>query len=211
MGENAGPASGDPDRSKHRGGRRFAPELPVTVAVSRRVTAHNRDAANEWARELVDAARGFHGYLDSEIRTIDRDGAVDVVVGLNFARSQDLVAWEESDARTEHVRRGEQLTEGPMVGLTMSNLDMLWTAPPSVATASLRWWTTLWVWTALMPAALLINLLLIPHLEGLAPVLRTLISTVILVPWVTWIGLPAVHFVRTRVGSWVKRRNPSVR
>ena len=183
---------------------RNGPKLPVTVAVSRRVATENRGAAREWADGLVNAAQRFPGYLDSEIHVKDRNGGVDIVVGLNFERAQNLVAWEESDERVEHVRRGDELTQGAPVGITLANLDLLWNAPREATPAPQRWKTALWVWTALTPAAVLLNVYLVPHLGGLPVILRTLLSTVILVLWVIWLGLPAVHYVRTRLGTYAK-------
>ena len=185
--------------------RRKGPRLPVTVAVSRRVATENQDAAQEWANGLVNAAQRFPGYLDSEVHVMDRNGDVDVVLGLTFERAQNLVAWEESSERAEHVRRGEELTQGAPVGITLANLDLLWNAPREATTAPQRWKTALWVWIALTPAALLLNLYLVPHLGGLPVVLRTLLSTVILVLWVIWVGLPTVHYFRTRLGGYANR------
>ena len=181
------------------------PRLPVTVAVSRRVATENEDAAQEWAKGLVNAAQRFPGYLDSEVHVIDRNGGVDVVLGLTFERAQNLVTWEESNERAEHVRRGEELTQGAPVGITLANLDLLWNAPREATTAPQRWKTALWVWIALTPAALLLNLYLVPHLEGVPVVLRTLLSTVILVLWVIWLGLPTVHYFRTLLGPCARR------
>lgn len=180
------------------------PRLPVTVAMSRRMATENSGAAREWADGLVNAAQRFPGYLDSEVHVLDRNGGVDVIIGLNFERARNLVAWEESDERLEHVRRGDALTQGAPVGLTLANLDLLWNAPREAITAPQRWKTALWVWIALTPAAALLNAYLVPHLMGVPVLLRTLLSTVILVVWVIWLGLPAVHYVRTRLGAFAR-------
>lgn len=46
------------------------------------------------------------------------------------------------------------------------------------------------------PTSVAMNFLLALHLDGLPVVLRTLITTILTVPNVIWLGVPGAHFVR---------------
>lgn len=180
-----------------------SPILPVTVAVRRRTVPEHASELEAWAHGLCESARGFTGFIGFEVSVRDHGGDVEVVSGISFRTSADLVAWEHSDARQRHLAKGTQLTDGPVTGVTVADLDsgLFGDAPGRVAVAPPRWKTAIAVWMAIFPAALIVNLVLVPRLESLPIALITLISTLLLVPFVVWCGLPIVHSLWGRVAD----------
>ncbi|WP_009478476.1 hypothetical protein [Rhodococcus sp. JVH1] len=170
--------------------------FPVTVAVARYAKPAHGDALESWAHALCTSARDFPGFLGSNVRTSDRGGAVEIVIGLSFSHPQDLSAWEQSEQRAGHLRHGDVLTEGSDVGLTVDDFlgnGAFGSRPGRPAVAPARWKTAVVVWLALYPVATLSNFALSPHLRQLPVAMGTLITTLLLVPFVVWVGVPAVH------------------
>ncbi len=150
------------------------------------------------ATQLCNTAKTFPGYLHSNIRIRDTDGSQEIIVGLSFLRARDLTVWEQSEQRAGHLQECELLMEGPGRHLSLADLDsgMAGDPPGQLATAPPRWKTALWVWIALFPTSVALNFFVAPRLGGLPLVVRTLITTVLTVPIVIWLGVPAAHFVR---------------
>ena len=72
-------------------------------------------------------------------------------------------------------------------------------APPP---APRRWKQAVTIWLGFFPVSLVAAYLLMPYLEGLNPALRTLISTLVLTPIMTYLVLPRV----TRLlQPWLRR------
>jgi antibiotic biosynthesis monooxygenase (ABM) superfamily enzyme len=157
------------------------------------------------ASELCDTARTFPGYLHSNIRVRDASGTQEIIVGASFRHAKDLAVWEHSEQRAGHLQECELLMEGPGRHLSLADLDsgMAGDPPGQLATAPPRWKTALWVWIALFPTSVALNFLVAPHLDGLPLVLRTLITALLTVPIVVWLGVPAAHFLRDL--AWRRR------
>lgn len=58
----------------------------------------------------------------------------------------------------------------------------------------------------MFPPVVAVNLLLLPHLTALPELVRTLLTTLIVVPFVIWVSLPCVHLLRRRVAALLHRR-----
>lgn len=65
----------------------------------------------------------------------------------------------------------------------------------------IRWKMALLTWLCIYPLLNLILFLVMPHLTTWYPLLKTLLSTVILVPLM---GI-ALNFLQARVGDWLYR------
>lgn len=65
----------------------------------------------------------------------------------------------------------------------------------------IRWKMALLTWLCIYPLLNLILFLLMPHLTAWHPLLKTLLSTIILVPLM---GI-ALNFLQARVGDWLYR------
>lgn len=178
--------------------------MPVTVMMSR-LAAPGRDAElATWAEDLGATASTFPGYLGHRVRDAE-PGSSEVVIGLTFATSEDLIRWERSAERAAMLGDGLALTRGDPVPVT---LDVLHGAPGGSAPHAPRQsaaLTALLVWIGLFPPALALNVVLEPH-TGAWPVwLRTLALTLVLVPTVVFVSVPllnrAVTALRERLGQ----------
>ncbi|MBD0863051.1 hypothetical protein IA539_17850 [Gordonia sp. zg691] len=175
--------------------------FPVTVAVRRRAKPESVGALWNWAQELCEAARAHPGFIGSDLSVRGQGDAPELVIGLSFDSSESLAAWERSEERVGHLEGGSSVTDGPVVGLTVADFDrgLFGGSPGQVAVAPPRWKTAVVVWTALFPAALVLNTFLMPGLPQMPTPVTTLISTLLLVPFVVWVGVPLVH----RCWEWI--------
>ena len=169
-------------------------QMPVTVVVSRRTERPRGKELLQWAERLCDAASTFAGFLGSRVHSSPTDEFLEVVIGLSFADVRSFLAWEESTERAECLRTGASLTEGPPTALSIESLDgQLWGSDTPAPTTLPRWVSALVVWIGLFPPALLLNLVLDPLLTGWPAPLRTLLTTLILVPLVVFVTVPLLQ------------------
>ncbi|ASR35686.1 hypothetical protein BAY61_12510 [Prauserella marina] len=168
--------------------------LPATVLVSR--TARDRDGAalNKWAHELCRDAAGFPGYLCSHVAA---GGDSTVHIGLSFAGAEHLLRWERSETRASRLAEGEALTEGTPAPLPLTRGGGTGGAPSRLRSAIL-------IWVALFPPAVLINAVVIPHLDAWPGIARTLLLTLVLVPTVVFGALP---LLQNALGRWQRKRS----
>jgi antibiotic biosynthesis monooxygenase (ABM) superfamily enzyme len=157
--------------------------LPVTVAATRRARPHRADDLEQWAAVLCATAGGFPGTRDCAIRRRRVRGSLELTVSITFASAAAAHTWESSSARAELVARGDALSEGDP---TTALLFPAGPAPP-------RWRTALVVWAGLFPFALAVNVLGGEPMADLPVVLRTLLTTAVLVPLAVYVGIPVVQ------------------
>lgn len=177
--------------------------MPVTVVVSRRAAPRNERALVVWADRMCATAAAFPGYLGGKVQTVPGDDHSDpeVVLGLSFATGQDLLVWEQSDERAACLLAGEALTKGPARGVSIDSLDgRLWVVQdPGRPMKVSRSISTLIVWLALFPPAVLLNVLMESFADSWPIGLRTLVMTAILVPVVMLGTAPIVHRLYRRL------------
>jgi uncharacterized protein len=157
--------------------------LPVTVAATRRARPGQAEDLERWASTLCATAGGFPGVRHCDIRRRRVRGTLELTVSVTFAGAAAAHAWETSPARADLVARGDAVTEGDV---TTALLSPAGPAPP-------RWRTALVVWAGLFPFALALNVLAEAPMAGLPVVLRTLVTTAVLVPLAVYVGIPAVQ------------------
>ncbi|SFO55134.1 Antibiotic biosynthesis monooxygenase (ABM) superfamily enzyme [Pseudonocardia ammonioxydans] len=157
--------------------------LPVSVLTAR--TARGPGGAlTDWAQDLCRAAATMPGHLATHIGEESADGRTTVHVGVTFASAEDLLRWERSPARKHLLDEVAALAEGEPRTFSVDGLHQWTPRGPS----KLR--TTLLIWIALFPIALLMNLLVMPLLEEWPVAARTLLLTAVLVPGVVLGTLP---------------------
>lgn len=89
---------------------------------------------------------------------------------------------------------GARFTEGTPTPLSIESLGGLWFADSQERAARLpRWLSATLVWLSLFPPALGLNMVLGPYLRDWPVVVRTLATTLALVPLVFYVTLPLVH------------------
>ena len=173
-------------------------QLPVTIVVSRRpAPGRERDLA-EWAQGLLDLAARFPGHLAGEVlATNDVEG--DLVVAISWENTDAVHFWERSEERDDWLARGESLLVGPARPETLSGFESIFAASAS-SSAVPRWKTAIVIALAIYPASVLVNLVLGPTIASWALPLRVLVSTVILVPFMVWAGVP---WLSRRLDGWL--------
>lgn len=55
------------------------------------------------------------------------------------------------------------------------------------------------VWVSLLPAALVMNLLVLPLFPGMPVVVGIVVTSIVSVAFVIWVGLPLMHRMRVAV------------
>lgn len=165
--------------------------LPVTAVVSRRPVPGREQELEEWARGIVSAAEHFEGHLDAHIYPAgpDRD---DLVIAFSFASAEALSAWERSEERLSWVRRAAPFTAGPATSHALSGFESIFAAPLRASSPPPRWKTAVVIALALYPASFVLTWLLAPRTAGLPLWLRVLLTVLLVVPWMTWLGVPGV-------------------
>lgn len=156
--------------------------LPVTVAATRRAGPDRDDDLERWAADLCAAAGAFPGSMRCDTRRSRAGGPLEITVSVTFDSAASAYDWERSGARAALVARGDELTEGDVVSALLQ--------PPGPAIP--RWRTALIVWAGLFPFALALNAWVTPLAE-LPVVVRTLVSTAVLVPLAIYVGIPLVQ------------------
>ncbi|MEU6700905.1 hypothetical protein [Pseudonocardia sp. NPDC046786] len=157
--------------------------LPASVLVARTVLGPG-DRLADWADRLGSAAAAVPGHLATYVEREQSGGRVTVRVGVTFACAEDLLAWERSPVRHALLAEVADLTDEPPRTFAVDELAQWTPRPPS----KLR--TTVLIWVALFPIALLMNHLVMPAVGSWPVVVRTLLLTGILVPGVVFGTLP---------------------
>lgn len=181
--------------------------MPVTVVMSRRAAPDRAGELVAWAESLCEVASAFPGHLGHKVHEAPTDTATQVIIGLSFATSADLVRWEQSAERAAALDTGAELTEGSPTSLAVQMMDaQVWGGVERSPSA--RWRSAAIVWAGLFPPAVLTNLLLEPFAGGWPLALRTFVLTVILVPVVVLGTVPLINrALRTFCARQASRRS----
>lgn len=169
--------------------------MPVTVVVSRRARSRSAGELTEWGERLCCDAAGFPGYLGCKVTPVAVEDSVEVMIGLSFSDIDSLARWERSEERAMRLAAGARLTEGTPTPLSIESLGGLWFADNDHQRAARlpRWLSATLVWLSLFPPALGLNMVLGPYLRDWPVVIRTLATTLMLVPLVFYVTLPLLH------------------
>lgn len=186
-----------------------APEvpLPATVVVSRTARPGCEQQLQDWSSTLCQQARRQPGHLRSRVfrRPVDHCG--ELLLGITFSSPETLATWNGSPGRVQHLEAVTGLTEGTARPLSVDDLaPEEWvlspTGPPGPGRPS-RWLTAFTVWAALYPSALFLGWFLGPVLDSQHLLLRSLVTSAILVPFVLFVGVPICQrLLRPIVRRW---------
>jgi uncharacterized protein len=163
---------------------------PVTVTVARRVAVGREREFEDWYDGIIGAASRFPGFLGSGILRPHTTGQ-DWHVVYRFAAPEDLTRWEESPERAGWLRKTDDLARETGVE-RVSGLETWFSLPGRTAPAPPRWKMFLVTLVAIVPLVLLMNLLVLPVMDGWPLVARTLIFSGTLTGLMTWLVMPRV-------------------
>ncbi|GIF05982.1 antibiotic biosynthesis monooxygenase [Actinoplanes siamensis] len=186
-------------------------ESAVTVAITRRADPSRAAEMAAWVRAGASLAEDFPGFLGTGwVRPAP--GSAEWHMLYRFADATALKGWEESPERQWWLTSAQGFVEHTRVERRTGiegwfdpprELD-----PPHVPQVKQpertppRWKQAVTIWLGFFPVSLLSGWLLAPHLTGLHLVPRTMISTLVLTPIMTYLVLPKV----TRIlQPWLRR------
>ncbi|MEV6298913.1 antibiotic biosynthesis monooxygenase [Actinoplanes sp. NPDC051861] len=192
-------------------------QLPVTVAITRRADPERAAEMTAWVRAGASLAEDFPGFLGTGwVRP--EPGSAEWHMLYRFADAESLRDWEESPQRqwwlssaegfVEHTREERRTgIEGWFDPPRAEGRDRMGDsleqpASPAVVPAPPRWKQAVTIWLGFFPVSLVAAVLLMPYLDGMNVVVRTLISTLCLTPVMTYLVLPRI----TRaLQPWLRR------
>ena len=167
---------------------------PVTVVVNRIVKPGREAEFERWLQAVSQVVAGFPGHLGMDVFRPPA-GEREYVFVYRFDTHQNLRRWSESRERMDWVARADALCDESHLQL-ITGLEHWFQMPkrhaPGAPQPPPRWKMALITWLAIFPLINVMNLVLAPLLGGLPAIVRTLVSTAILVPLMTWVVMPAM-------------------
>ncbi|MFD2685810.1 antibiotic biosynthesis monooxygenase [Streptomyces phyllanthi] len=165
---------------------------PVTVTVAYHVVPGREADFHSWGWAMLRASAQQPGFLGGGVLV---DGEADWHVVYRFDSDGAARNWENSDAWAELAARGEGL--GRETGRRSMKGSKAWfdsqTVTPAAPRPPPKW--KLWFvnMSAVFPPVLLFNLVVLPYLESLNPLIRTLLLCLSVTAIVTWILMPRLQ------------------
>ncbi len=172
------------DRS---GGSPSEPE-EVTVTVARRVAPGREPEFETWYDGIIGCASRFPGFLGAGILRPNEAGH-DWHVVYRFADGESLHRWEASPERAHWLRKAEEFAEETGVQ-RVSGLETWFALPGRTAPAPPKWKMATVTILAIIPLVLLMNVLVLPLIEGWPLVARVLVFSGTLTGLMTWVVMP---------------------
>lgn len=166
-------------------------EDQVTAIISHVVRPGREQGYEEWLRGIIAAAKKFKGQRGvSIVRPCDRTHPEYVAI-LRFDRYTNLKQWLESDVRREWIERLQPLIEKPEEVQTLTGLETWFTLPnkPLKATPP-RYKMALVTWLGVFITLAILSRLLAPFLSKLPVLLNQLITTGLVVAFLTYLIMP---------------------
>jgi antibiotic biosynthesis monooxygenase (ABM) superfamily enzyme len=177
--------------------------LPVTVVLARRPAPGREQDLLDWAGRIVEAASRFPGHLGAQVFPPDASDHPDLVVAFSFATAAALSEWEHSDERRVLLDAAKSLVVGEARAHTVSGFEGIFSYAPGQAVGPPpRWKTAVVIGLAIYPMSLLLGWLLAPHLADWNVALRVLATTLIVVPYMSWLGVP---YLSRWMSGWLHR------
>jgi hypothetical protein len=160
----------------------------VTVTVARRVAAGREQEFTRWYDGIIGCAARFPGFLGAGILRPHETGH-DWHVVYRFADDDALHRWEASPERADWLRRAEAFAEETGVQ-RVSGLETWFSLPGRTAPAPPKWKMAAVTIVAIIPLVLLMNVLVLPLLDGWPLIGRTLVFSLTLTGLMTWVVMP---------------------
>lgn len=163
---------------------------PVTVDVVQKIKPGCEAEFEQVLADLIEAAKAFEGHLGANVfRPSDRAN-LEYRIVFKFNHLSNLRQWEESAIRRRLLERIKDLTVGSSKWQTLTGLETWFTlATQRAIVPPPRYKMLIVTCIAAFPTINIINFLLQP-LKASPLLLRTLITTVILLALMTYVIMP---------------------
>jgi len=161
---------------------------PVTVTVARRVAPGMEPEFETWYDGIIGCASRFPGFLGAGILRPNEAGQ-DWHVVYRFADEASLHRWEVSTERADWLHRAEAFAEETGVQ-RVTGLETWFSLPGRTAPAPPKWKMASVTILAIIPLVLLMNVFVLPLLDGWPLLARTLVFSGTLTLLMTWVVMP---------------------
>lgn len=174
---------------------------PVTVIVTRTAREGKVHEFEEWMQGIIGAAKGFAGYMGSDIIRPD-SASLEYVIIFRFDSYAALERWQRSEERRRWIEKSNAVVECESRMEVRAGLDFWFT--PRAGRVAPRYKMALIV----IPIISVLLLTLVPFIqqatEGLPTILRTVAGVVILVLLMTYVIMPAVTHA---IAPWLYKKS----
>lgn len=184
-------------------------EVPVTVSIRRRVDPDRFDEATHWVQTGIDLAHEYPGFLGSGwVRAHAGSGHWHMLY--KFSDAASLEAWENSIARTSWLLEGEGMVLESHVekrtGIEgwFDHSQAQVGAPAPVQPP--RWKQAVAIGLGFFPLNVIFTYLITgvaPGWNDIPPVLRLLVTTLVMAPLMTYLVMPRVTLI---LQPWLQNR-----
>lgn len=174
----------------------------ATLVISHRVRPNKRSDFEEWLRGITRAAVEFEGYLGFNLVRPTNPGKPEYLIFLRFDTFAHLEKWEKSETRREWLERVKPLTVAEAQRERHTGLEV-WFTPPTGCTPPPRYKMVVVTLLAIYPLISTLQMVLIPHLMAWPTMLRTLVTSALLICLMTYLVMPLVTRLFSR---WLYRK-----
>lgn len=149
-----------------------------------------RDAA---AERVVDTVMQHDGHRGSVVLRGGSDADPELYLVVTFDDHASWSDWNSSEPAQRALRRLEEVTGAPAEGHFLDSMAG-WFNLPGVSGLRTppRWKSCIVIFVTITPISIILMYVLAPFTEGLHPILNAILSSVILVPLLTYVATPAV-------------------
>jgi uncharacterized protein len=162
---------------------------PVTVVVSHRVKPGQEAAFEDWLRGISRAALRFPGHQGFNVVRPADPARPEYVVFFRFDTFDHLEAWEESETRKQWLEAVESLTVHEPARERHTGLEV-WFTPPAGRAQPPRSKLVVATLLTIYPLIALVQTTVAPLLEGWPVLLRTLVTSALLVCVMIYVAMP---------------------
>ncbi len=161
---------------------------PVTVTIARQVSVAGTADFEAFAHDALEAASAWPGFLGGGLLR-PPEGANEFHVVYRFADPTSLAAWEESEERATLLERADPFVRSVEVWRVRGLHD--WFDLPSAGGPSApRWKLAVVACACVVPMSLVMTLWIVPALEFVPLLPRTVITSIIFAIYMTWFAVP---------------------
>ena len=167
---------------------------PVTTIFARIVKSDRIQDFEAWLKGINEVVRQFDGYLGMDVIRPSNHDRPEYVTILRFENYDDIKQWQESPDRAEWVEKSNDMTIGDPHLQEAHGLES-WFTLPDRQTAVLppaKYKMAILTVAAIYPLILLVGTAVTLLLEGLPPLIATLVTVIV-------VGTSMTYFVMPRI------------
>ena len=164
-------------------------ELPVTVVVTRTPKPGRVQDYEQFLRDVTKVAQRYPGHLGTTVLR-PAPPAREYTLIFRFDKVENLRRWEESEERATWVAKAAGMSEGPADIAKLTGMETWFVLPGRTVKPPPRHKMAVVTWLAVFPMVQLLSWLLLPRLEFLPPIGRTLVFSAVMILGMTYLVMP---------------------